>query len=143
MLRESVAALGTPEGEPDCDECHSDGFAGTPTDCNACHSADYDNTNDPDHQAAGFPRDCEECHDTSGWGGANFNHAFPIYSGNHRQGQAWDECSDCHPNAGNFGVFDCTACHSRGEMDDEHDDVGGYVYDSIECLACHPDGEED
>jgi hypothetical protein len=28
-------------------------------------------------------------------------------------------------------------------MDDEHDDVSGYVYESTECLACHPDGRED
>jgi hypothetical protein len=27
-------------------------------------------------------------------------------------------------------------------MDDEHDDVGGYVYESTACYTCHPDGEE-
>jgi hypothetical protein len=28
-------------------------------------------------------------------------------------------------------------------MDDKHDDVGGYRYDSNACFACHPDGRED
>jgi len=126
----------------DCEECHADGYAGTPTDCNACHSDDYDATSDPDHQVAGFPRDCEQCHNTAGWDGAEVIHSFPIYSGPHRDGEAWDSCSDCHPVAGNFSVFDCTACHSRSETDDDHDEVDGYVYDSIQCLDCHPDGRE-
>ena len=26
------------------------------------------------------------------------------------------------------------------EMDDEHDDVPGYVWSSPECLSCHPNG---
>jgi hypothetical protein len=25
---------------------------------------------------------------------------------------------------------------------DEHDDVGGYVYDSQACYQCHPNGDE-
>ena len=27
-------------------------------------------------------------------------------------------------------------------MDDEHDGVTGYVYESGACYACHPDGRE-
>jgi hypothetical protein len=34
-------------------------------------------------------------------------------------------------------------CHTRGDTDHEHRDVGGYRYDSNACLACHPDGRED
>jgi hypothetical protein len=130
-------------GGLDCEVCHANGFAGTPTDCNACHSADYDATTNPNHQASGFPRDCESCHNTTTWEGATFNHSFPIFSGNHSQGAVWDDCSECHTNASNFSIFTCVTCHERNEMDDEHDDVGGYVYESTECLACHPDGRED
>jgi hypothetical protein len=126
----------------DCDECHASGFAGTPTDCFSCHQQEWESTDDPDHQAAGFPRDCEVCHNTSTWSGARFSHSFPIYSGEHRQGAVWTSCSDCHPNQGNFGVFDCLACHPRAEMEDEHDEVPGFQYQSPACLECHPTGEE-
>ena len=34
-------------------------------------------------------------------------------------------------------------CHPRGEMNDEHDDVRGYRYESNACLSCHPTGRED
>ena len=128
----------------DCQECHSDGFAGTPTDCWSCHRSDYNSTDDPDHQAAGFPQDCEICHNTQSWEGADFSQHdsryFPIFSGTHRG--EWSACSDCHTNSGNFSVFSCFACHSRSEMDDEHDDVSGYVYDSNACYECHPTGRE-
>ena len=74
---------------------------------------------------------------------ADFNHGsyFPINSGRHRG--VWSGCETCHVNPGNFRVFECTTCHehSRGEMDDEHDDVPGYSYDSSSCYRCHPRGE--
>jgi hypothetical protein len=28
-------------------------------------------------------------------------------------------------------------------MNNEHDDVGGYVYESQACYSCHPDGRAD
>lgn len=127
----------------DCESCHADGFEGTPTDCAACHIDDYNQTDDPDHQAAGFPTTCEDCHNTSDWEDADFNHDqmyFPIYSGSHAG--EWGSCTDCHLDPGDFGSFSCLVCHEQDEMDDEHDDVGGYVYESMACLNCHPDGEE-
>jgi hypothetical protein len=127
----------------DCEECHASGYAGTPTDCNECHSADYDATTDPSHQASGFSRNCDACHGTGTWEGAVVIHQFPIYSGPHRDGETWDSCSECHPNANSFSVFDCTGCHLLGETNDDHDEVDGYVYQSIECLACHPDGRNE
>jgi hypothetical protein len=27
-------------------------------------------------------------------------------------------------------------------MDNEHDEVSGYVYESNACYSCHPDGED-
>ncbi len=128
----------------DCESCHADGYQGTPTDCVACHQSDYNRTDDPDHAAAGFPVRCEECHNTRDWDDADFDHDgryFPIYSGEHRN--EWDSCSDCHTSPNNYAVFTCATCHSRSEMNREHDDVSGYVFEPRACLACHPDGEED
>jgi hypothetical protein len=28
-------------------------------------------------------------------------------------------------------------------MDDEHEDVSGYSYNSLACYSCHPDGSGD
>jgi DNA-binding transcriptional LysR family regulator len=44
----------------------------------------------------------------------------------------------------NFMSFSCTHCHehSMREMDDEHDDVPGYVWQTQACYMCHPDGKE-
>ncbi len=127
----------------DCLDCHSQGYANTPTDCVACHQIDYTNAIDPNHLAAQFPTTCEDCHNTADWNDANFNHMFPIYSGQHRN--EWDTCADCHVNPNNFEQFSCIDCHAhpRSDMDDEHDEVNGYVYESMACYACHPNGEED
>ena len=128
-----------------CESCHADGYAGTPTDCFSCHTDDYNRTTNPDHRAAGFPTSCEDCHSTNDWRDADFDHDglyFPIYSGKHED--EWRECTDCHVVPSNFAVFECIDCHEhrRSEMDDEHDRVPGYVYESQSCYACHPTGED-
>jgi hypothetical protein len=128
-----------------CRACHTTGFAGTPRDCIGCHRADYDRARNPDHRSAGFPVTCQECHTTRGWTPATFDHDgrfFPINSGRH-QG-TWQSCNTCHTVPGNFRAFECITCHEhrRSEMDDEHDDVRGYAYQSPACYSCHPRGTE-
>jgi hypothetical protein len=69
---------------------------------------------------------------------------FPIYSGEHRN--EWDNnCQSCHITPGNFTSFSCIDCHEHNqpEMNDEHDDVSGYIYQSEACYSCHPNGSED
>jgi hypothetical protein len=125
----------------DCLQCHAGGvYEGTPTSCVACHQDDYDNTNDPDHAAAGFPTDCLACHDTGGWDGASFNHAFPIESGAHKN----LDCVQCHVVPGNFSTFSCIDCHehNQSKMDGEHQGKQGYSWNSQACLNCHPNGKE-
>ena len=107
-------------------------------DCFACHQAEHED----EHPS--FPTNCLQCHTVDTWDGAEFDHDpyFPIYSGEHAG--TWDSCQTCH-NQGTFTAFTCLVCHEhrQSEMDDEHDDVGGYVYESNACLSCHPDGEGD
>ncbi|MCB0305038.1 MAG: hypothetical protein KDI38_14815 [Calditrichaeota bacterium] len=128
-----------------CLDCHGGGYSGTPAECFACHQDDYNSTNDPNHQAAGFPTECESCHSTANWEDTTWDHDgqyFPIYSGEHRN--EWDTCADCHVQAGNYNVFECIFCHAHNEneMNSEHDDVSNYVYLSSACFDCHPDGRE-
>ena len=131
----------------DCQACHQENapfqYALAPIDCVSCHEADYLATTEPDHQSAGFPTDCEICHSTRSWDALGFpdhDALFPISSGPH-SGRL---CSDCHVVPGNFQVFDCTNCHEhrQSEMDDKHQDVPGYVYESSACYQCHPRGRE-
>ena len=123
-----------------CTRCHVGGrFAGTPTDCFSCHQDDYDRATPTTAPRAS--RRPARTATAPTVGGATFNHPFPL-SGPH----AGHACTSCHPNQGNFRVFQCTtSCHPRGEMDDRHeddDDARGYVYESSACLRCHPDGRE-
>ena len=126
-----------------CDQCHQGNYNNTPNTCVGCHLLEYNQTNDPPHSSAQFPTNCELCHSQTAWVPSTFNHDnqyFPIYSGEH-EGE-WETCSDCHTNPGNYAIFSCFACHPQGEMDDEHDGVPGYVYNSNACLQCHPDGNK-
>jgi len=140
----SHAALGYPTS---CEQCHttvgwtraSFDHAGVLRGCVQCHQADYDSTNNPPHAASGFPTTCQRCHGTDTWSGATFNHArFPIDSGAH----ARLDCVQCHTSPGNFRAFSCTSCHEHNQRDtdNDHDEVGGYVYTSSACFQCHPNG---
>jgi hypothetical protein len=129
-----------------CYLCHAGNYNITPNNCYACHTSDYNGTTDPSHLAAHFPTDCASCHSENAWKPATFDHDgqyFPIYSGEHRG--EWSSCSDCHTQASNYAFFSCTDCHehNKTDMDDEHNGVSGYVYNSTNCLACHPTGKAD
>jgi hypothetical protein len=119
-----------------CASCHvNNNYTTVPTDCYSCHKAAYQGTTNPNHIAAGFPTTCQTCHNTTSWQGATFNHTwFPMNHGNART------CSDCHTNPSDYSVFLCTNCHTKSQTDARHRDVGGYVYNSINCYQCHRNG---
>jgi hypothetical protein len=130
----------------DCAACHTGGsFEDTPTECLACHQTDFDNSLNPNHQAADFSTDCVSCHTTEvDWTPAEFlehDPIFPIYSGAH-DGH-WTECMDCHQNQSNYAEFTCVNCHINPETDQAHVTVSGYAYENTACLACHPTGNID
>ena len=117
----------------DCSRCHKTGIGPLPADCYSCHKADFDGARDH----ALFPKTCENCHTTRTWKGAVFKHRFPLRKEHNV------DCSVCHPG-NNTNSFSCLDCHDhrKSEMDKEHDEVGGYRYDSAACLQCHPNGED-
>ncbi|MEI6455777.1 MAG: hypothetical protein WCO93_05770, partial [bacterium] len=127
-----------------CNTCHNGNYSGNlPTTCIGCHQPDYNSTTNPPHASAQFPTNCELCHNQNAWVPATFNHDgqyFPIYSGKHNG--EWNLCSDCHTNASNYQVFSCIDCHehNQNDMNDEHNGVSGYSYNSEACYNCHPNG---
>ncbi len=127
-----------------CVECHANGYAGTPTNCSACHMADYNSATNPNHNAANFPTDCAQCHNETAWEPSTFDHDndyFPIYSGNHNG--EWNACVDCHTNPNDYSVFTCIDCHEhddQNEVNNDHNGVNNYSYNSNACYSCHPDG---
>jgi hypothetical protein len=125
-----------------CDDCHNNNYNSTPNTCVGCHQTDYNQTNNPPHASAQFPTNCELCHTQTVWNPSTFNHDnqyFPIYSGEHNN--EWNTCSDCHTNSSNYAIFSCFQCHSQSEMNQEHQGVSGYSYNSDACYSCHPDGD--
>ncbi len=120
-----------------CTDCHvNNNYNITNTDCFSCHSADYYATTNPNHVAAGFPTTCQTCHDTSVWTDAKFDHTW--WDMNH--GGAKGVCATCHTNPNDYSVFTCTNCHTKTQTDHEHQGVGGYVYNSVNCYQCHKNG---
>jgi hypothetical protein len=132
----------------DCNQCHTTGnFGDADPNCVTCHQNDYNNTNNPNHQAAQFPTDCAACHTTNpGWTPATFDHDgqyFPIYSGKHKD--EWNSCTECHLNSNDFSSFSCINCHehsNKNKVDNDHNGVNGYTYESNACFTCHPNGRD-
>jgi len=126
-----------------CITCHNGDYNNTPSTCVGCHQSDYNQTTNPSHTTLQFSTDCATCHTQLAWAPATYSEHddefFPIYSGGH-QG-TWDQCSDCHTNPSNYGIYTCVTCHTNPETNTNHEVVSGYIYQNAACLACHPTGE--
>jgi hypothetical protein len=121
-----------------CVMCHvNNNYTTLPTACVGCHQTDYNGTTNPNHASAGFPNTCATCHTTTAWTGATFNHTW--FNVNH--GNANGVCATCHTNANDYTVFQCTGCHGNNNAAKfSHPNVGGYVYNSVNCYQCHGKG---
>jgi hypothetical protein len=123
-----------------CASCHvNNNYTTLPTTCYGCHATDYNNTSNPIHKAAPtiFTTTCATCHNTTAWTGATFNHSW--WNVNH--GNANGVCATCHTNPNDYTVFQCTGCHGGGNPNNfHHPNVGGYVYNSVNCYQCHKNG---
>lgn len=134
----------------DCSQCHKNGddYSSASPECYTCHLSDYSATTNPNHYTANISNTCDECHTTQpGWKPAEFElhdaQYFPIYSGSHNG--EWISCAECHTNSSSYAVFTCIDCHDHNQpdMDDEHEGIGGYFYNSQACFECHPTGDEE
>ncbi len=110
-----------------CQSCHTSGYAtAPPTNCYDCHTSDFNNTNNPPHQSAGYPTDCTECHTSTAWSPSTFDHTpyFPL-TGRHNV-----SCASCHQTISNFVQHSCNAtCHRSDHHQNE------------DCYNCHKTGQ--
>ncbi len=120
-----------------CAECHKNNvFSGLSTGCASCHLADYNQSTNPNHAAAGFPQDCSVCHTTTQWRGTRFDHntatKFPL-TGAHLSAA----CADCHKNNIFSGLsITCASCHlaDYNQTTNPNHAVAGFPQD---CSICH------
>ncbi len=128
----------------DCASCHGTGvWRGASEACLSCHADKLAGAH-PDHKALGLPTTCSDCHTAIAWNVLKktwHEGLFPISSGRH----AGISCSGCHAGGLLPAQLSCTGCHEHAQarMADEHDDVGGYVWQSQSCYGCHPSGKAD
>jgi hypothetical protein len=119
----------------DCQDCHADGYTGTPTDCVGCHQTDYNGADNPNHIAAGFSTDCDDCHGYAdpNWQSGSYPHTVWPLLGNH----ASQQCTTCHVNDVYQGLpSDCVDCHLddyNGTSDPNHATAGF----PTDCVLCH------
>ena len=120
----------------DCQECHQNGYAGTPIECVACHQNDYNTSTNPDHQVLVLPMDCESCHTTNpNWTPATFpnhNQYFELL-GAHAN---ITSCNDCHNGNYNNTPNTCIGCH-QDDYNGTNDPPHQIFNISQDCLECH------
>ena len=118
----------------DCSLCHTNGYAGTPTDCYSCHKTKYDNTTNPNHITANFQTICEQCHTTNGWTPSTFDHnatTFPL-TGKHTT----VACNSCHTNSYTGTPTDCYACHKTNYDNTTNPNHIAASFPTV-CDQCH------
>jgi len=152
----------------ECSDCHTDGYAGTPSLCIDCHQSNYTGAQEPNHTAAGIPTSCDDCHTTAGFVPSDFDHSNTgfVLSGGHAR---VDQCSECHQGAlvtassecischqsqyngapGHLAQafpYDCDLCHMRGNWHNarfDHDQTNFILtgtHITTECIQCHTNG---
>ena len=121
-----------------CAACHvNNNYSLTSTACWSCHQVDYNNANNPPHQAAGFPQDCTLCHGSAitNWTSATFNHTTTGFTltGAHLNLQ----CAQCHVN-NNYSLTSgaCWSCHQTdyNNTNNPPHRSAGFPQD---CSGCH------
>jgi predicted metal-binding protein len=118
-------------------------------DCLTCHPAtETDSQHGP---VGGYARDsslCVRCHAESQVHRVSTHLPFNIRAGPKHYRSS---CLTCHPSsrtdkawAQDFTPFVCLSCHTRGPMDDKHQNFSTYRYVSTTCVnsGCHQNGSK-
>jgi len=117
----------------ECSACHTDVYAGTPSNCSSCHTDNYNAAQNPVHTSAGISTECETCHSTSAWIPSQFDHVVTTgfeLNGGHSDRQ----CSDCHIGTTTAASSECISCHQANYNTAPDHLAQNYPTD---CLQCH------
>jgi len=124
----------------ECKACHSSSigirYVGIPTTCIGCHRETYQQSQSPNHLAAGFSTDCTLCHrvNAAAWG-AGFDHAltkFPL-TGSHRAAA----CNGCHIRTPlSSAPTACYDCHSKPYASATNPNHAAAAFGQS-CQECH------
>ena len=121
----------------DCIQCHSNGYADTPTDCVACHESDFQGSSNPNHTVLGLAQDCAACHTTDpGWSPASFavHDQYYLLAGAHTLIST--ECVTCHNGDYNNTPNTCAGCHQ-----DDYNLTANPSHTTLQlttdCASCH------
>ncbi|MCB9344642.1 MAG: hypothetical protein H6576_13145 [Lewinellaceae bacterium] len=120
-----------------CNECHANGYAGTPTACEACHLDNFNQTSNPNHVALQMPTDCAMCHTTDpGWAPAQFpiHDDYYVLKGAHAD--IANDCATCHNGAYNNTPNTCIGCHTA-DFNQTTDPNHSVQQLSTDCTQCH------
>jgi hypothetical protein len=140
-------AEGTAHAAVACGSCHVVPGDRSQVDCVTCHPAA---AMSPQHGAVGGYQhatgECLRCHADAQVDRVSSHLPFRIGGGASHDREA---CGRCHAGvrtdkpfpAIDFARFDCLACHPRASTQNEHDEVGGFRYESSACYGCHRSGE--
>ena len=121
----------------ECIECHSAGFAGTPTACIACHTPEFNQTTNPNHNELGISTDCAACHTTDPeWNPAAFANHNEYYMLNGAHATVANDCAACHNGDYINTPNTCQGCHID-EYNATTDPNHVAQQFSTECLVCH------
>lgn len=121
----------------ECNHCHQNGYANTPTECISCHQTQYNNSTNPSHTLLALSIDCAICHTTNpDWQPALFpqhNDYFPL-TGAHSL--IADNCNQCHNNNYSNLARTCVSCHQadyQAAANPNHVNAGI----ANTCESCH------
>ena len=121
----------------ECMECHSAGYAGTPTDCASCHTTDFNQTVNPNHNALGLSMDCASCHTTEPeWNPATFANHNQYYALNGAHAAIANDCALCHNGDYINTSNTCVGCHQE-DYNNTTDPNHTALNFSTDCVVCH------
>ena len=120
-----------------CSNCHTSGYAGTPTTCISCHQANYNGTTNPNHTTLGLSTDCSTCHTTSvGWKPAQFSIHSNYFALTGAHATISTSCASCHNGNYTNTAKTCVGCHQtnyNSTTNPSHTSLGL----ATDCATCH------
>ncbi len=121
----------------ECVQCHTSGYAGTPTVCADCHTDDFNQTTNPNHNTLGLSNDCAACHTTEPeWNPAAFANHNNYYALNGAHATIANDCATCHNGDYNNTPNTCAGCHMSDYNNTSNPNHNSAQFPT-ECESCH------